>query len=102
MPLPDFRKRSVIACLLPSSSRLTTGQLKFALAFAIAAVNALSGSAEELYGAPPNNLNEHLDRLVSSYTDKIGSYDKDFLILKNGMKFPISDGRTDKTFQELL
>jgi hypothetical protein len=92
----------VIGCLLPNSSRLTTGQLKFALAFAIGSVNALSSGAEELYGAPPDNLNEHLNRLVSSYPDKIGSYDKDFLIIKNGIKFPISDGRTDKTFEQLL
>src|SRR5262249_24056453 len=43
-----------------------------------------------------------LARLASSYPDKIDSYDNEFLVLKNGMKFRISDGRTDKTFNELL
>ncbi|MGC2220702.1 MAG: M15 family metallopeptidase [Pseudolabrys sp.] len=40
--------------------------------------------------------------LVRSYPDQIVGYDAEFLILKNGVKFRISDGRTNKTFQELL
>jgi len=65
-------------------------------------LQAVTGSAEESYGAPPGNVNEYLARLASSYPDKIDSYDNEFLVLKNGMKFRISDGRTDKTFNELL
>ncbi len=78
---------------------------RFILAFAVIVINALcvaASSAEESYGAAPNNIKEYLDRLVSSYPDKIAGYDNEFLILKNGMKFRISDGRTDKTFRELL
>jgi D-alanyl-D-alanine carboxypeptidase len=78
---------------------------RFILAFAIIVTNMLcvdASSAEELYGAAPDNIKEYLDRLVSSYPDKIGRHDNEFLILKNGMKFRISDGRTNKTFQELL
>jgi hypothetical protein len=37
--------------------------------------------------------------LVRSYPDQIVGYDAEFLILKNGAKFRISDS---KTFQELL
>lgn len=78
---------------------------KLILALAIIVINALGvvpSSAEESYGAPPNNIKDYLDRLVSSYPDTVGGYDNEFLILKNGTKFRISDGRTNKTFQELL
>lgn len=78
---------------------------RFILGFAIVVtftLYAMTGRAEELYGAAPKNIKEYLDRLVSSYPDKIAGYDDEFLILKNGMKFRISDGRTDKTFRELL
>jgi hypothetical protein len=78
---------------------------RFILAFAIIVMNALyvvASSAEDSYGAAPNDIKEYLDRLVSSYPDKIGGYDNEFLILKSGTKFQISDGRTNKTFQELL
>ena len=75
------------------------------MAFAVTAMTityTAAGRAEEAYGTPPTDLKEYLDRLVSAYPDKINGYNGDFLILKNGIKFRISDGRTDKTFQELL
>jgi D-alanyl-D-alanine carboxypeptidase len=68
----------------------------------IAALNVVTGHADEMYGAAPKNVTEYLDRLVSAYPDKIAGHDNAFLILKNGMKFRISDGRTNKSFQELL
>jgi hypothetical protein len=43
-----------------------------------------------------------LDRLVRSYRDWIAGYDENFLILKDGKKFAISDGRTSKSFDEML
>jgi hypothetical protein len=58
--------------------------------------------AQERYGAAPGAIKEDLDRLVRAYPDKIASHDSTFLILRNGTRFPISDGRTDKTFRELL
>jgi hypothetical protein len=61
-----------------------------------------SGKAEESYGAPPPDVTTHLDRLVTSYRDWIAGYDEHFLILKDGKKFPISDGRTSKSFDEML
>ena len=57
---------------------------------------------EERYGATPGDIKVHLDRLVNAYPDKISGYDGDFLLLKNGMKFRVSDGRTNKTFHEML
>lgn len=58
--------------------------------------------ADAAYGATPQDIQAHLDRLVRSYPDWIGGYDETFLMLKNGTKFPISDKRTNKTFDELL
>jgi hypothetical protein len=73
-------------------------------ALAAVVIPARTGAcaADELYGAPPADLKEHLDRLVKSYPDWITGYDNNVLVLKNGTKFPISDGRRDKTFEELL
>lgn len=78
---------------------------RFVLAFVAVVISApyvVAGSAGEPYGAAPDKIKEHLDRLVSSYPDKIRGSDNEFLTLKNGMKFRISDGRTNKTFQELV
>jgi len=77
----------------------------FILAITVMFISVLSvveSRAEETYGATPTNIKEYLDRLVSYYSDTISGYDNEFLILKNGMKFRISDKRTDKSFQELL
>src|SRR5262249_55249787 len=77
----------------------------FFFAFAIAAHNAFcvgATGAENTYGAAPGNLKDHLDRLMRSYPDQIAGHDTEFLVLKNGLKFRISDGRTNKTLRELL
>jgi len=77
----------------------------FFFAFAIATINAYclgAKSAENTYGAAPGNLKDHLDRLVRSYPDQIAGHDTEILVLKNGRKFRISDGRTNKTFRELV
>ena len=58
--------------------------------------------AEERYGAAPSSLKGDLDRLVASYPATVAGHDGAFLALKNGTRFRISDGRTGKTFQELL
>jgi hypothetical protein len=61
-----------------------------------------AGNAEDRYGAAPQDIKESLDRLVRAYPDKIRAHDNEFLILRNGVKFRISDGLTNKTFEELL
>jgi D-alanyl-D-alanine carboxypeptidase len=81
------------------------GTRGFFFASAIIAINAFcigASGAEDTYGAVPDTIKDHLDRLVRSYPDQIAGHDNEFLVLKNGLKFRISDGRTNKTFRELL
>lgn len=61
-----------------------------------------SGKADESYGSPPSDMATHLDRLVRAYPDWIAGSDTDHLILKNGRKLAISDGKTSKSFEEML
>jgi hypothetical protein len=84
-----------------SARRFTLRILSASILLATFSSPAARG-ADALYGATPTDIKEYLDRLVSSYSDTIAGYNNEFLILKSGMKFRISDGRTDKTFQELL
>ena len=58
--------------------------------------------AEQRYGAVPDSIKQDLDRLVAAYPDTVAGHDSTFLTLKNGTRFRVSDGRADKTFQELL
>ena len=51
---------------------------------------ALSGAA----GAP--DLTAKLDRLVAAYPDFLGGHDGQWLTLKDGRRFAISDGRGAK------
>jgi D-alanyl-D-alanine carboxypeptidase len=61
-----------------------------------------SGKAQDKFGEPASNINAYLDKLVSSYPDWIERHDTEYLMLKNGLKFPLSDHRTDKSFDELI
>ncbi len=58
--------------------------------------------AEPSYGTPPADLKHHLNRLLQAYPDWIGGFDDQFLTMKDGRKFAISDGSTGKAFRELL
>jgi hypothetical protein len=58
-----------------------------------AALSALFGAAE----ADPA-----LDALVAAYPDHLASHDGTVLVWKDGTRMPVSDGRQNKTFQELL
>src|SRR3984893_16005647 len=66
------------------------------------AITAGSGKADETYGSPPSDMAAHLDRLVRAYPDWIAGSDTDHLILKNGRQLAISDGKTSKSFEEML
>ncbi len=68
----------------------------------LALLSVGSGNAQESYGVAPRDVKTHLDRLVKAYPDWISRHDDEFLFLKDGTKYPISDHRTDKTFEELL
>ncbi|MGE0008750.1 MAG: M15 family metallopeptidase [Parvibaculaceae bacterium] len=70
------------------------------LAGAVAATAACA--ADNRYGAPPADLGRHLARLKDAYPDVIRSIEGTRLVLKSGAELAISDGRTDKSFDELL
>lgn len=72
------------------------------LAAALLPVATAAGSAEPKYGKNPENLETHLERLVVAYPEVIKGFDKEALILKDGTRLPLSDGREDKSFNELL
>src|ERR1700694_3544963 len=50
----------------------------------------------------PARADPALDALVAAYPDFLAGYDEKDLIWKDGSRMPLSDGRTDKTFDELL
>jgi hypothetical protein len=52
--------------------------------------------------APPALADPALDALVAAYPDQLASHDGTTLIWKDGTRMPVSDGRTGKTFQQLL
>ena len=58
--------------------------------------------AGDLYGAPPGDVSVYLNKLVSAYPRFIAKLDDEFLLLKNGSKFALSDHRIDKLFEEML
>ena len=71
-------------------------------AVALATSGNAQDKADATYGAPPADIKSDLARLAKAYPDWIAGYDGEFLALKSGAKFPISDRRTNKTFTELL
>ena len=74
--------------------------LLVAIALWMTATTVFAGDIR--YGAPPAGLADHLARLKAAYPDVIKAYDETQLILKSGASLPISDGRIDKSFDELL
>jgi hypothetical protein len=77
--------------------------LRIAIAAVLAVVTGAASAADRhTYGANPKNLNTYLDRLVTAYPGVVKAYDAQSLILKDGTRLPLSDGRADKSFDELL
>jgi hypothetical protein len=72
----------------------------FAIALWMMAATALASDLR--YGAAPADLDDHLARLKAAYPEVIKDYDSTRLLLSAGMTIPVSDGRTDKSFDELL
>jgi D-alanyl-D-alanine carboxypeptidase len=52
--------------------------------------------------APPALADPALDALVAAYPEHLASHDGTSLVWKDGTRMPISDGRTGKTFEQLL
>jgi hypothetical protein len=89
--------------VLPNLSKLRSGAAVLAIfAVALAASGNAQDKADATYGAPPPDIKSDLNRLAGAYPDWIAGYDGEFLALKNGTRFPISDRRSNKTFTELL
>ena len=55
-----------------------------------------------LTGCPGFAQTTALDALVRAYPDFLASYDGSFLIWKDGTRMSVSDGRSDKNFEEKL
>jgi len=50
----------------------------------------------------PARADPALDALVAAYPDFLVGYDQEDLVWKDGSRMPLSDGRNDKTFEQLL
>jgi D-alanyl-D-alanine carboxypeptidase-like protein len=55
-----------------------------------------------LFGSPPADSDARIDRLVHAYPDFIQGRDGNWLVLKDGRRFAISDGHSDKSFDALI
>lgn len=54
------------------------------------------------FGAPPDDIRLKLDALVAAYPEHLLSHNDRQITWRDGTKMAVSDGRTDKTFDELL
>jgi hypothetical protein len=54
------------------------------------------------FGKNPPDMATFLDRLARAYPEAIASVDAKAVTLRDGSQLPISDGRADKSFDELL
>jgi hypothetical protein len=72
------------------------------IVLALMCVALATGARAESYGAPPADIAAKLDRLMRAYPDFIAGHDGQWLLMKDGRKFALSDGRTDKSFDELV
>jgi hypothetical protein len=50
----------------------------------------------------PARADPALDALVAAYPDQLAGYDKKDLLWRDGTRMPVQDGRTNKTFDQLL
>ena len=82
----------------PGHLTAVSGSASFAL-IVLALTPSIAGT---LYGAPPRDLSAYLNKLVSAYPSFIANFDDEFLFLKNGQKFALSDHRINKSFEDLL
>ncbi len=97
MPIP--RSRAPNGPFAEMTGPRLTGRMKAPLAI-LTWLAALGGAAG--FGAPPADLDTKLDRLVAAYPDFLAGHDGNRLLLKDGRRFAISDGRTDKSLDAMI
>lgn len=66
------------------------------------ALPGISAGEESRYGANPPDAAQRAERLVHAYPDVVAKVDGNDLVLSDGTRLPISDGKSDKTFEEML
>jgi hypothetical protein len=91
-----------MGCSVAAKSSSDMSRHIFAVAALILSVPIGTAVADERYGTPAADIAVHLQRLVKAYPDWIASADNEYVVLKSGAWFAVSDQRTDKTFHELL
>jgi len=69
---------------------------------AAASLVLASPAAAATFGAPPPGLDARLDHLVRAYPMFLAGHSGNWLLLKDGRRYAISDGRTDKSFDEMI
>ncbi|HHZ08917.1 MAG TPA: M15 family peptidase [Rhizobiales bacterium] len=74
----------------------------FLLLLGLLASPAQAADRPPLYGAEPPDLDARVEGLVAAYPDTISGRDGNDLVLRDGTRLPLSDGRTDKSFDTLL
>lgn len=77
--------------------------LRILLAALVLPAMAAGAAAEgRAYGAAPAGMDAYLARLAAAYPGTIAGHEGGFLVLKDGSRIAVSDGRADKSFQEML
>jgi hypothetical protein len=79
------------------------GSIKLAWAPVLAsAICCGAAGSDNQYRTAPSQIEHHLRKLMAAYPTVIDRFDSQFVYLKDGTKYPISDRNTHKTFSELL
>ncbi|MEO1328465.1 MAG: M15 family metallopeptidase [Pseudomonadota bacterium] len=82
--------------------RKTARALLASIAWSAALSPAAAEAPARRFGAPPADVAVRLDRLVAAYPDHLESWSYAGLRWRDGTLTPLSDGRRDKSFAELL
>ena len=72
------------------------------IAIAVLWISTVFGQTPQYYGTPPDDIDGRIEALVKAYPDFIVGREGNWLIMKGGKRLPISDGKTNKTFDELI
>ena len=68
----------------------------------LAAAAPSSAAEKSGYGKNPDDIGSWLARLAAAYPETVAGFDDKTLVLADGTQLPVSDGRSDKSFDDLL